>query len=257
MSCLLSGSMVRLTETSSKRTYATHHASRSAAARAPVPAAGHCWPVSPQETLKNTKAALAQSLVGVSWVLVCTSFCLSPPSISGRYGVWFKCILAPLTVWWGFSFGNTHGKFFYLFVFGGMKHSPANCFYKCVAILEFSQISIHPSTPPPVNSHRTLSIILNKSCFSGNSCIFPSLIEKGFSFSTLNMMYLGFVLYDLYYVELCYFHITLFGDIFIIGCLILSNSFSVSIGMLNNAYSLFYVIDHIDLFVDIELLYPI
>ena len=29
---------------------------------APAPAAGHCWPVPPQETLKHSKAGLAQSL---------------------------------------------------------------------------------------------------------------------------------------------------------------------------------------------------
>ena len=39
-----------------------------------------------QETLKHSKAGLAQSLWGIQ-VLVHTSFCLSPPSISGRYGV--------------------------------------------------------------------------------------------------------------------------------------------------------------------------
>ena len=39
---LLSGSMVELMATSFKRAYGTDSASRSAAARAPVPAAGHC-----------------------------------------------------------------------------------------------------------------------------------------------------------------------------------------------------------------------
>ena len=39
-----------------------------------------------QETLKHSKAGLAQSL----WdLLVCTRFCLSPLSISRGYGVWF------------------------------------------------------------------------------------------------------------------------------------------------------------------------
>ena len=66
-----------------KRAYAIP---RSTAPRAPAPAAGYCWPIPPQETLKHSKAGLAHSL----WVLlVCTRFCLSPPSISGRYGVWF------------------------------------------------------------------------------------------------------------------------------------------------------------------------
>ena len=29
------------------------------------------------------------------WVLVCTRFCLSPPSISGRYGIWFSMWFRP------------------------------------------------------------------------------------------------------------------------------------------------------------------
>ena len=38
---------------------------RTAAARAPVPMAGHCRPVLPQETLKHSKAGLVLSLVEV------------------------------------------------------------------------------------------------------------------------------------------------------------------------------------------------
>ena len=37
---------------------------RSAVARASVPMAGHCWPIPSQETLKHSKAGLAQSIVG-------------------------------------------------------------------------------------------------------------------------------------------------------------------------------------------------
>ena len=77
------GSMVELIATFSKRAYAIP---RSAAPRAPTPGAGHCWPIPPQGTVKDSKAGLAQSL----WsLLVHTRFCLSPPSISGGYGVWF------------------------------------------------------------------------------------------------------------------------------------------------------------------------
>ena len=80
-SCVSSGgSMVQLIMTSSKRAYATL---RSAAPRAPAPAAGHGWPVPPQETLKHSKAGLAQSLWGL---LVCTRYCLSPLSTSGLVG---------------------------------------------------------------------------------------------------------------------------------------------------------------------------
>ena len=83
-SCVSSGvSIVGLMVTSSKSTYATP---KSAAPRAPAPAAGHCWPAPPQETLKHSKAGLAQSLWGL---LVHTRFCSSPLSFSGGYGVWF------------------------------------------------------------------------------------------------------------------------------------------------------------------------
>ena len=61
--------------TSSKRVYAIP---RSAAPRAPAPAADHCWPVPPQETLKHSKEGLAQSLWGLC-ILVHTRFCLCPP----------------------------------------------------------------------------------------------------------------------------------------------------------------------------------
>ena len=48
---------------------------KSAAPRAPAPVVGHCWPIPPQETLKHSKAGLAQSLWGL-WVLVHSRFCL-------------------------------------------------------------------------------------------------------------------------------------------------------------------------------------
>ena len=89
-SCASFGSsMVRLAVTSFKRAYATP---RSAVPRAPAPAAGHCWPLPPQETLKHSKAGLAQFLWGL---LVCTRFCLSPLSVSGGYGVSFQTWFCP------------------------------------------------------------------------------------------------------------------------------------------------------------------
>ena len=69
MGCLLSSSVVGLMVTSSKRAYATP---RTAAPRAPAPVAGHCWPGPPQETLKHSKAGLAQCM----WsLLVSSRFC--------------------------------------------------------------------------------------------------------------------------------------------------------------------------------------
>ena len=76
-SCVSTGSFVMgLMVTSSKRAYATP--------RVPASAAGHYRLISLQETLKYSKAGLSQSLWGF---LVSTKFCLSPPSVSGRYGV--------------------------------------------------------------------------------------------------------------------------------------------------------------------------
>ena len=81
-SCVSSGgSMVGLMVTSSNRAYAIP---RSAAPRAPAPAAGHCWPVPLQETL----TVLSQSLWGL-WVLVCTRFAWALWASLCGYGVWF------------------------------------------------------------------------------------------------------------------------------------------------------------------------
>jgi len=66
---------------------------RTAGARAPILAVGHCWLMPPQETLKHSKADLAPSLVEgsllLSLVLVHTGFCWCPISVSGGYEVWF------------------------------------------------------------------------------------------------------------------------------------------------------------------------
>ena len=76
------GSVVGLMVTSFKIAYATP---RCAVPRAPAPMSGYCWPIPSLETLKHSKASLPQTLWGL---LVCTRFCLSPLSISGRYQVW-------------------------------------------------------------------------------------------------------------------------------------------------------------------------
>ena len=73
---LYGGSMA----TSSKRTFAIP---RSAAPRAPAPVAGHCWPVPPQETPKHSSVSVSVGSLGPGAHKVC----LSPLSVSGRYGV--------------------------------------------------------------------------------------------------------------------------------------------------------------------------
>jgi len=82
-SCVTSGSsMVGLMVTSSKRAYAVP---RPSAPRGPTPAAGHCWPISPQETLNYNAVSVSVGFLGPGVHKVC----LSPLSISDRYGFWF------------------------------------------------------------------------------------------------------------------------------------------------------------------------
>ena len=72
-SCVSSGGpMVGLVATSSKRAYAIP---RSAPSKAPAPAAVHCWPVPPQETLKHTSVSelclrtSTRNTVGKFWAM--------------------------------------------------------------------------------------------------------------------------------------------------------------------------------------------
>ena len=68
--------MVGLMATSSKRANAIP---RSTSPRAPAPAAVHCWPVPPQETLKHSSFSVSVGSLGPGAHKVC----LSPLSISG------------------------------------------------------------------------------------------------------------------------------------------------------------------------------
>ena len=52
-------------------------------AKAPAPAAVHCWPVPPQETLKHSSVSGSVGSLGPGVHKVC----LSPLSVSGRYEV--------------------------------------------------------------------------------------------------------------------------------------------------------------------------
>ena len=72
--------MVGLMTTSSKRAYAIP---RSTASRAPAPAAIHCSPVPPQETLKHSFDSVSVGSLGLGAHKVC----LSPLSVSGGYRV--------------------------------------------------------------------------------------------------------------------------------------------------------------------------
>ena len=96
-SCVSSGcSTVGLMETSSKRAYAIP---RSKAPRAPAPAAVHCWPVPPQETLKHSFVSVSVGSLGPG----AQKACLIPLSISVGYGVWLETWSPLLPSCWGFS----------------------------------------------------------------------------------------------------------------------------------------------------------
>ena len=117
---------------------------RSAAVRVPVPAAGHCWPVPPQETLKCSKAGLAQSLWGL-WVLVCTVQFEPSERLWRVWGLILNMIFpsyhlvgaSPLPL-----------DVRYLFLVGSNILQPT-VVQQGVAVLEFSQkMNICPSNPP-------------------------------------------------------------------------------------------------------------
>ena len=77
-----------LTATSFKRTHATHRTSQDCCCQSPCPYERPLLTCASSGDTQHSKTGLAQSLWGL-WVLVHTRFCLSPLSISGRYGVWF------------------------------------------------------------------------------------------------------------------------------------------------------------------------
>ena len=140
------GSMMGLMETSSKKAYAIP---RSAAPRAPAPAAGHCWPTPPQETL-NTQRQVWLSLCGVSWCAQGFVWALWASLVD--MGFDSKCNFVPLPSYWGFSFVLGRGVSF----FGGIQHSPVHGFQQRAVTSEFLQEkrSAHPSTPPPCRCFR-------------------------------------------------------------------------------------------------------
>ena len=92
---------------------------RSTAPRAPAPAAGHCWPISLQETLKHSSGSVsAESLgPGVHKIL------LEPPEyLWWVWGLILNAISPLLPSCWGFSFALGHRVSF----FGGIQYFPVD-----------------------------------------------------------------------------------------------------------------------------------
>ena len=108
-SCVSSGgSMVGLMTTSCKRAYVIP---TSAAPRAPVPAAGHCWPISLQETLKQFWLSVCR--VSGSW---CSKGSFEPSEcLWWVRGLILNAISPLLPSCWGFSFAPGRGVFCFFF----------------------------------------------------------------------------------------------------------------------------------------------
>ena len=86
MDCLLSSSIVGLMATSSKWAYATHSMTQVCCSQSSCPQGR---PLLTHASTGDTQRQVWLSLC-ILWILVYTSLCLSPPSISGGYGAWFS-----------------------------------------------------------------------------------------------------------------------------------------------------------------------
>ena len=117
------GSMVGLMVTSSKRAYAIP---MSAVPRAPASAAGHCWPIPLQETLRHSSVSVS---VGSLWDLCCAQ-CLFEP-FEHPWRVWG--LILPFC--WGGSLVLRRGVFFLV----GPNILLSMVVQQWAVILEFSQ----------------------------------------------------------------------------------------------------------------------
>ena len=115
------GSMVGIMATSFKRAYVIP---RFAAPRVPAPAAGHCWPVPLQKTLKHSSGSVC---VGVSGSWYAQGLFEPSEHLWWLWGLILNMILPLLPSWWGFSFALGCGVSF----FGRIQHSPVN---RCSAV---------------------------------------------------------------------------------------------------------------------------
>ena len=137
-SCVISGgSMVELITTSFKKAYAIP---MFAAPRAPDPAAGHFWPIPPQQTLKHKSASVSVESPGARKVLFEPS-----EHLWWVWGLILNAISPLLPCFWGFSFALGCAVYF----FGGIQYSPVNSSSAESCILEFLQkMNARPSIPP-------------------------------------------------------------------------------------------------------------
>ena len=76
--------------------------------QSPCPLTVHCWPVPPQETLKESKAGLAQSLVGFLVSGAQKVFFEPSEHLWRVWGLILNAISPLLLFYWGFSFALGH-----------------------------------------------------------------------------------------------------------------------------------------------------
>ena len=113
-SCVSSGSsLVELVATSSKRVYAVP---RPTTPRAPAPAAGHFWPIPPQETLKHSSGCLW----GVSGSWCAQGLFESSKCLWQAWGLILSVILPLLPSCWGFPLPLYVGYLFFCPWIGGI-----------------------------------------------------------------------------------------------------------------------------------------
>ena len=97
---------------------------RFAAAKAPVPTAGHCWPVPLQENMQTLKGRSGSVSCGghcsFPLVLVCTGLFVPSKHLWQVWGLILNVILPLLPACQGLSFALGCGVFFF---FGGILHS--------------------------------------------------------------------------------------------------------------------------------------
>ena len=122
--------MVGLVATSSKRAYAIP---KSAAPRAPVPVAVHCWPVPPQETLNHSSVSVAVGL----WVPVHKGLFEPSECLWQEWDLILKVNLPLILSFWGFSFAlgcgvSPHSCF-------STVQSPLQCLPSCWGFSDLGQ----------------------------------------------------------------------------------------------------------------------
>ena len=97
---------------------------RSAGARAPVPTAGHCWPVPPCLRRRHSNHKGRSDSVSVGSLGPSAHEVLFEPSkhLWQVQGLILNATLLLLPSCWGFSFALGRGLYF----FGGIQHSPVD-----------------------------------------------------------------------------------------------------------------------------------